>query len=142
MSIDLFGKIFLKESIFSCKCNLKMLINDGAISRELMELAGLNVGNYVVGKIFGDKEVKINCAAANFDIKSGLATTQLFVFDTENAIVYIDGTANMATGPIIGMKFSVAASAPRPAGFGIPATRQIRPVATPTPALIMVTVRR
>ncbi|VVN81862.1 AsmA family protein [Pseudomonas fluorescens] len=77
--------------------NLKMLINDGAISRELMELAGLNVGNYVVGKIFGDKEVKINCAAANFDIKTGLATSQLFVFDTENAIIYIDGTANMAT---------------------------------------------
>ena len=76
---------------------LKMLINDGAISRELMELAGLNVGNYVVGKIFGDKEVKINCAAADFDIKTGLATTQLFVFDTENAIIYIDGTANMAT---------------------------------------------
>ncbi|TWC60917.1 hypothetical protein FBY04_101372 [Pseudomonas sp. SJZ080] len=77
--------------------NLKMLINDGAISRELMELAGLNVGNYVVGKIFGDKEVKINCAAADFDIKTGLATTRLFVFDTENAIIYIDGTANMAT---------------------------------------------
>lgn len=76
---------------------LKMLINDGAISRELMELAGLNVGNYVVGKIFGDKEVKINCAAADFDIKTGLASTQLFVFDTENAIIYIDGTANMAT---------------------------------------------
>ncbi len=76
---------------------LKMLINDGAISRELMELAGLNVGNYVVGKIFGDKEVKINCAAADFDIKAGLATTRLFVFDTENAIVYIDGTVNMAT---------------------------------------------
>ncbi|MHC8356050.1 AsmA family protein [Pseudomonas sp. LB3P81] len=77
--------------------NLKMLINDGAISRELMELAGLNVGNYVVGRIFGDKEVKINCAAADFDIKTGLATTRLFVFDTENAIIYIDGTANMAT---------------------------------------------
>ncbi|MBK5413578.1 AsmA family protein [Pseudomonas sp. TH31] len=81
----------------SANGKLKMLINDGAISRELMELAGLNVGNYVVGKIFGDKEVKINCAAADFDIKTGLATTQLFVFDTENAIIYIDGTANMAT---------------------------------------------
>ncbi|MDZ5435273.1 AsmA family protein [Pseudomonas fluorescens] len=81
----------------SANGNLKMLINDGAISRELMELAGLNVGNYVVGRIFGDKEVKINCAAADFDIKSGLATTRLFVFDTENAIVYVDGTANMAT---------------------------------------------
>jgi uncharacterized protein involved in outer membrane biogenesis len=76
---------------------LKMLINDGAISRSLMEILGLNVGNYVVGKIFGDKEVKINCAAADFDIKTGLATTRLFVFDTENAIVYIDGTANMAS---------------------------------------------
>jgi uncharacterized protein involved in outer membrane biogenesis len=81
----------------SANGDLKMLINDGAISRELMELAGLNVGNYVVGKIFGDKEVKINCAAADFDIKTGLATTRLFVFDTENAIVYIDGTANMAS---------------------------------------------
>jgi uncharacterized protein involved in outer membrane biogenesis len=76
---------------------LKMLINDGAISRSLMEILGLNVGNYVVGKIFGDKEVKINCAAADFDIKTGLATTRLFVFDTENAIVYIDGTVNMAS---------------------------------------------
>ncbi|MDR6916872.1 uncharacterized protein involved in outer membrane biogenesis [Pseudomonas sp. 3296] len=81
----------------SANGTLKLLINDGAISRELMELAGLNVGNYVVGKIFGDKEVKINCAAADFDIKTGLATTRLFVFDTENAIIYIDGTANMAT---------------------------------------------
>ncbi|WP_448144133.1 AsmA family protein [Pseudomonas silesiensis] len=85
------------ELLATSNGNLKMLINDGAISRELMELAGLNVGNYVVGKIFGDKEVKINCAAANFDIKTGLATSQLFVFDTENAIIYIDGTANMAT---------------------------------------------
>ncbi|WP_248796069.1 AsmA family protein [Pseudomonas sp. MWU13-2105] len=76
--------------------DLKMLVNDGAISRGLMEIAGLNVGNYVVGKIFGDKEVKINCAAADLGIKSGLATTRLFVFDTENAIIYIDGTANFA----------------------------------------------
>ncbi|MCU1725392.1 AsmA family protein [Pseudomonas sp. 7P_10.2_Bac1] len=77
--------------------NLKMLINDGAISRSLMEIAGLNVGNYVVGKIFGDEEVKINCAAADFGIKNGLATSRLFVFDTQNAIIYIDGTANFAT---------------------------------------------
>ena len=76
---------------------LKMIVNDGAISRSLMEIAGLNVGNYVVGKIFGDEDVKINCAAADFAFKDGLATSQLFVFDTENAIIYIDGTANFAT---------------------------------------------
>ncbi|MER2097709.1 MAG: AsmA family protein [Pseudomonas qingdaonensis] len=77
--------------------DLRLLINDGAISRGLMEIAGLNVGNYVVGKLFGDNEVKINCAAADFGIKDGLASTRLFVFDTENAIIYIDGTANFAT---------------------------------------------
>ena len=78
----------------SANGNLKMLINDGAVSRDLMEIAGLNVGNYVVGKIFGDKEVKINCAAADMGIKDGLASTRLFVFDTENAIIYVDGSAN------------------------------------------------
>ena len=77
--------------------DLKMIINDGAISRSLMEIAGLNVGNYVVGKIFGDEDVKINCAAVDVGIKKGLASTRLFVFDTENAIIYVDGTVNLAT---------------------------------------------
>ena len=77
--------------------DLKMLVNDGAISRGLMEIAGLNVGNYVVGRLFGDKDVKINCAASDLGIKDGLATTRLFVFDTENAIIYVDGTANFKT---------------------------------------------
>jgi uncharacterized protein involved in outer membrane biogenesis len=77
--------------------NMKMIVNDGAVSRSLMEIAGLNVGNYVVDKLFGEKEVKINCAAADFGIKDGLATTRLFVFDTENAIIYINGTTNFKT---------------------------------------------
>ncbi|MFK3684560.1 AsmA family protein [Pseudomonas sp. NPDC088890] len=77
--------------------DLRLLINDGAISRSLMEIAGLNVGNYVVDKLFGDKDVRINCAAADVGIKDGLATTRLFVFDTENAIIYVNGTANFAS---------------------------------------------
>ncbi len=62
-----------------------------------MELAGLNVGNYLVGKLFGDDEVAINCAAANVNIKNGLVTPRLFVFDTENAVITITGSTNMAT---------------------------------------------
>ncbi|WP_313684722.1 AsmA family protein [Pantoea sp.] len=75
---------------------LKLLMNDGLISRSLMEIAGLNVGNYVVGKIFGDDEVRINCAATNLNIRNGLATPQLFVFDTENAVINVSGSANFA----------------------------------------------
>nr|WP_154324372.1 AsmA family protein [Pantoea sp. 201603H] len=75
---------------------LKMLMNDGLISRSLMEIVGLNVGNYVVGKLFGDDEVRINCAAADLNVRNGLATARLFVFDTENAIINITGTTNFA----------------------------------------------
>lgn len=75
---------------------LKMLMNDGVISRSLMEIVGLNVGNYVVGKLFGDDEVRINCAAADLKVTNGLASTRLFVFDTENAVINISGTTNFA----------------------------------------------
>ena len=76
--------------------NLKLLMNDGLISRSLMEIVGLNVGNYVVGKLFGDDEVRINCAAADLNVRNGLASTRLFVFDTENAVINISGTVNFA----------------------------------------------
>ncbi len=49
---------------------------------------------------------------------------------------------NITTGPMIGKKFSVAASAPSPAGLGMPNTAQMMPVAAPTPRLIAVTVSR
>lgn len=75
---------------------LKMLISDGAVSRSLLEIAGLNVGNYLVGKLFGDDEVTINCAAADLGIKQGLMSTRLFVIDTENAVIKVDGSANFA----------------------------------------------
>ncbi|BAN50859.1 AsmA family protein [Metapseudomonas resinovorans] len=79
----------------SANGDLQMLVNDGTISRNLMEIAGLNVGNYLVGRLFGDEEVKINCAAADLGLKDGLVTPRLFVFDTENALVHIDGSANL-----------------------------------------------
>ncbi|TWI52326.1 hypothetical protein IQ22_03469 [Pseudomonas duriflava] len=76
---------------------LKLLMNDGAISRSLMEIAGLNLGNYLVTRLFGDEEVDINCAVVDLGIKDGLARTRAFVFDTENALIEVSGTVNLAT---------------------------------------------
>ena len=75
---------------------VKLLMNDGAISKTLLETAGLNVGNIVIGKLFGDKTVKINCAASNLTANHGLFQTRLFVFDTEDAVININGTVNFA----------------------------------------------
>lgn len=77
--------------------SLKLLMNDGLISRNLMEIVGLNVGNYIVGKIFGDDEVRINCAAANLDLRNGIATPRIFAFDTENALINVTGSTNFAS---------------------------------------------
>ncbi|HZX71182.1 MAG TPA: AsmA family protein [Rhodanobacter sp.] len=76
---------------------LKLLMNDGAISKTLLETAGLNVGNIIIGKLFGDKTVKINCAATDMSAKNGLFDMRLFVFDTGDAVINVDGTVNLAT---------------------------------------------
>ncbi|MBO9355161.1 AsmA family protein [Bordetella petrii] len=78
----------------SASGDTKLLVNDGVISRALMEIAGLNVGNYVISKLFGDEEVKINCGAADLQMKKGVMTPRVFVFDTENAVVQIDGSVS------------------------------------------------
>jgi hypothetical protein len=77
--------------------NLKLLMNDGVVSRNLMEILGLNVGNFIIGQIFGDDEVRVNCAAANVDINHGVARPQILAFDTENALINVTGTASFAS---------------------------------------------
>ncbi|MEI2415294.1 AsmA family protein [Orrella sp. JC864] len=74
---------------------LKILMNDGAISRGLTEIAGLNVANYLVTQLFGDDTVQINCAAADLRFRKGVAEPEVFLFDTENALVTIDGPINL-----------------------------------------------
>ncbi|MGP1665128.1 MAG: AsmA family protein, partial [Rhodanobacter sp.] len=70
---------------------LKLLMNDGAISKTLLETAGLNVGNIIIGKLFGDKTVQINCAASDMTATKGLLNMRLFVFDTDDAVINVEG---------------------------------------------------
>jgi uncharacterized protein involved in outer membrane biogenesis len=75
---------------------VKLLINDGAISNTLLEEAGLNVANIVAAKLFGDKVVQINCAAADFVVKDGLLDSRVFAFDTVDALINVEGTINLS----------------------------------------------
>lgn len=77
--------------------DVRILMNSGMISRGLMEILGLNVGNYLVSQIFGDDEVQINCVAADVNIRNGVAAPRLFVFDTENAIINVTGNVNFSS---------------------------------------------
>ena len=75
---------------------LKTLINQGSVSKLLLEEMGLNIGNIVLTKLFGDKPVQLNCMAADFGVTNGLMQTRTFVVDTDEAVITADGTVNLA----------------------------------------------
>jgi hypothetical protein len=74
---------------------VKALVTDGTVSRLLMEAAGLNVANVVYEKLFGKRDVKINCAAADFVATNGVLDSRVFALDTDDAVIDIDGNVNM-----------------------------------------------
>ncbi|KVE74633.1 AsmA family protein [Burkholderia vietnamiensis] len=74
---------------------VKALVTDGRISRLLMEAAGLNVANVVYEKLFGNRDVNINCAAIDFVAKDGMLDPKVFALDTDDALINVDGPINL-----------------------------------------------
>jgi uncharacterized protein involved in outer membrane biogenesis len=74
---------------------LKGVINEGKISKLLLEEMGLNIGNVVLTKVIGDKQVELNCMVTDFSVTNGLMRSRMFVFDTSDARIDIDGTVNL-----------------------------------------------
>jgi AsmA family protein len=75
---------------------LKTLVDEGTVSRLLLEEMGLNIGSIILTKLFGDEPVKLNCLATDFDVVNGVMKTQMFVADTDEARVVVAGTINLA----------------------------------------------
>jgi len=75
--------------------HLKLLLDNGSVSKGLLETAGLNLPNMLVTKLFGDKQVKIDCAAANLAATSGVFAASPFVIDTDIARIDITGTVDL-----------------------------------------------
>ena len=75
---------------------VRALINRGSISKLLLEEMGLNIGSIVLTKLVGDKQVKLNCMAADFVATKGLMRTRQFIVDTDDAVLHVDGTVNLA----------------------------------------------
>nr|WP_175106697.1 AsmA family protein [Pararobbsia alpina] len=76
---------------------IKLLVNDGAISNLLLEAAGLNVANVVYNRLFGDKTTRINCAAADVVVSKGVAEPRIFALDTADALINVDGKVDLSS---------------------------------------------
>lgn len=74
---------------------IKTLINQGTVSKLLLEEMGLNIGSVIVTRLLGDKQVKLNCMAADFGVTNGLMQTRSFIIDTDQAILQVNGSIDL-----------------------------------------------
>lgn len=100
---ELFGEARLTAAgnspaalLASANGELRALVSDGTVSKFILEAMGLNLGSVVISKLFGDKQVQLNCAAADFKITDGFMDAQTFVVDTKDASIDVNGNVNLA----------------------------------------------
>ena len=74
---------------------IKTLISQGTISKLLLEEMGLNIGNVILTRLAGDKQVKLNCMATDFGVTNGVMQTRSFIVDTDDAILDVSGNINL-----------------------------------------------
>jgi uncharacterized protein involved in outer membrane biogenesis len=75
---------------------VKLLVDRGTMSHFILEAAGLNIANVVLTKLFGDRQVALNCAAADFRAEDGVLTTRTFIVDTADALIHVSGDIDLA----------------------------------------------
>ncbi|MBI1891406.1 MAG: AsmA family protein [Burkholderiales bacterium] len=80
----------------SANGELKAFISQGTVSKFILEAMGLNIGSIVVTKLFGDRQVQLNCMASDFGVKDGLMHVRTFVVDTDAAFINITGDVSLA----------------------------------------------
>ncbi|HET7557747.1 MAG TPA: AsmA family protein, partial [Rhodanobacteraceae bacterium] len=76
---------------------VKLLMDNGVVSKLLLEEAGLNLANIAALKLFGDKPEKINCVAADFDARDGVWRPRVFLFDTDDMTITVEGSINLSS---------------------------------------------
>ncbi|HJV86666.1 MAG TPA: AsmA family protein [Noviherbaspirillum sp.] len=86
----------IAELLATSDGEIKAVINQGTMSKLLLEKMGLNIGSIIVTQMFGDKPVQINCAATDFVVNKGIMHAQAFVVDTADATIHVTGNINLA----------------------------------------------
>ena len=86
----------VSSMLASANGELAATVSEGSVSQFVLELAGLNLANAVFVKIFGDKQVQLNCLASDFAVTNGRADVRRFVLDTDSAVVNVTGNVNLA----------------------------------------------
>jgi len=71
-------------------------VSEGSVSKFILEAAGLNIANLVYVKLFGDKQIQLNCLAGDFVVEHGKAEARRFVVDTQEAVINVSGNVDLS----------------------------------------------
>jgi AsmA family protein len=75
----------------------RMWVRDGTVSHILVEAAGIDVAQALGVFVKGDDKLPMQCALAKFDLANGKVMPEVFVIDTKDTTMLIDGDLSLAT---------------------------------------------
>ncbi|MGE5539223.1 MAG: AsmA family protein [Gemmatimonas sp.] len=84
----------------SANGDLKLFMTGGDISALLVNLAGLDFGNSLMSALGVPRRAVLRCMVTDFEVKDGIANTDLFIIDTTEANIVADGTINFGAEQI------------------------------------------
>ena len=75
----------------------RLWVRDGTVSHILVEAAGIDVAQALGVFVKGDDKLPMQCALAQFDLVNGKVMPEVFVIDTTDTTMLIDGDLSLAT---------------------------------------------
>ncbi len=79
----------------SASGELRVIVGEGTVSLFMLEAAGLNIANAALVRLFGDRQVPLNCLVADLQLQDGIARPRVFVLDSPEATVTVTGAINL-----------------------------------------------
>jgi len=85
------------EILASLDGDMRMHVREAAVSHLLVEAAGIDLAQALGVAIKGDEALPILCNVADFGVQSGVIRPKIFVLNTRDSTIWLDGTASMRT---------------------------------------------
>ena len=83
------------EILGSLSGDVRMHMRDAAISHLAVEVGGIDVAQALGMLVKGDNALPILCNVADLDIEQGIVRPKVFVVNTRDSTIWIDGTASL-----------------------------------------------
>jgi len=74
----------------------RLWVRDGTVSHVLVEAAGIDVAQALGVYVKGDDKLPMQCALAQFDLAGGKVVPEVFVVDTRDTTMLVDGNLSLA----------------------------------------------